>query len=115
MNARFDPRGRYYVAAADATPAQMCMGGSYRDVWQAQAAANNWNSQHPDCPVVVFRAKTAQSDIAGTAPDLAGLARLKAAAPMKPNKAQEPCDIGLFSDSSSQLDLVTLANQARKS
>lgn len=33
----------------------------------------------------------------------------------KPKKPQEPCDLGMFSDSSSQLDLVTLANTARKS
>jgi hypothetical protein len=56
-----------------------------------------------------------QTCMPGTGADLAGLAKRIAAAPIKPNKAQEPCDIGLFSDSSSQLDLVTLANQARKS
>ncbi len=56
----------------------------------------------------------AQTSMPGTGPDLAGLARLKAAAPMKPKKPQAVCDFGLFSDEASQLDLVSLANQARK-
>jgi hypothetical protein len=56
-----------------------------------------------------------QFSIPGTGPDLGGALQRAADAPIKPSKAQEPCDIGLFSDSSSQLDLVTLANQARKS
>lgn len=42
-----------------------------------------------------------------TAPDVAGLLRLKAAAPIKPAKPQKPCDVGLFSDDADQLDLVS--------
>ena len=37
----------------------------------------------------------------------------KADAPLRPAKPQEACDVGLFSDQASQLDLVTLANTAR--
>jgi hypothetical protein len=33
----------------------------------------------------------------------------KAAAPLKPAKPQEPCDVGLFSDDANQTDLVALA------
>lgn len=55
-----------------------------------------------------------QSAVPGTGADYAGLARQKAAAPLKPSKDQQPCDLGLFSDSNRQLDLVTLANTARK-
>jgi hypothetical protein len=43
----------------------------------------------------------------GTAADLAGLLRLKAAAPIKPAKPQKPCDVGLFSDDADQIDLVS--------
>lgn len=49
-----------------------------------------------------------QFEIAGAGHDLAGLARKRAAEPIKPSKPQEPCDIGLFSDESSQLDLVEM-------
>jgi hypothetical protein len=42
-----------------------------------------------------------------TAPDVAGLLRLKASAPIKPRKPQIPCDVGLFSDDADQLDLVS--------
>ena len=37
------------------------------------------------------------------------LAKRQAAAPLKPNKPQEPCDVGLFSDDARQLDLITQA------
>lgn len=33
------------------------------------------------------------------------LAKLKSAAPLKPQTAQKPCDIGLFSDTAKQIDL----------
>lgn len=56
-----------------------------------------------------------QFSIPGTAPDVAGAVQRAADAPLKPAKPQEPCDLGLFSDSPRQLDLVTLANTARKS
>lgn len=42
-----------------------------------------------------------------TAPNIAGLLRQKAAAPIKPTKPQKDCDIGLFSDDADQLDLVS--------
>ena len=41
------------------------------------------------------------------APDVGGLLKLKAAAPMRPRKDQKPCDVGLFSDDADQLDLVS--------
>lgn len=37
-----------------------------------------------------------------TAPDIGGLLRLKAAAPIKPVKPQKACDDGLFSDTANQ-------------
>lgn len=40
--------------------------------------------------------------------DVSGLLRQKAAAPIKPRKPQEPCDIGLFSDEADQLDLCEM-------
>jgi hypothetical protein len=43
-----------------------------------------------------------------TGPDIAGLLRLKAAAPIKPAKPQRPCDHGLFSDEADQLDLCEM-------
>jgi hypothetical protein len=49
-----------------------------------------------------------QSSIPGTAADIRGLLRQKAAAPIKPRKAQQPLDIGLFSDDAAQLDLVEM-------
>ena len=48
-----------------------------------------------------------QAEMPGTAPDVGGLLRLKAAAPIKPGKPQQPCDHGLFSDEADQLDLVS--------
>jgi hypothetical protein len=41
-------------------------------------------------------------------PDVVGLLRRKAAAPIKPRKPQAPCDIGLFSDDADQMDLVEM-------
>lgn len=49
-----------------------------------------------------------QGALPQTGPDLAGLARQLAAAPLRPRKAQAPCDHGLFSDDADQLDLVSL-------
>jgi hypothetical protein len=49
-----------------------------------------------------------QMAMPGTAPDVAGLLRQKAAAPIKPAKPQKPCDIGLFSDEADQIDLVEM-------
>jgi hypothetical protein len=46
-------------------------------------------------------------EMPGCGPDVAGLLRLKAAAPIKPRKPQVACDIGLFSDEADQLDLVS--------
>ena len=40
------------------------------------------------------------------AQDQAALAKIKAAAPIKPAKPQEPLDFGLFSDDSLQSDLI---------
>lgn len=41
-------------------------------------------------------------------PDVRGLLRQKAAAPIKPAKPQKPCDVGLFSDEADQLDLCEM-------
>ena len=40
--------------------------------------------------------------------DLAELAQRKADSPLKPSKSQLPADHGLFSDESSQLDLIEM-------
>lgn len=53
--------------------------------------------------------ETKQTSMAGTAPDIGGLLRMKSAAPIKPKKAQKACDHGLFSDQAAQLDLVQSA------
>jgi hypothetical protein len=45
------------------------------------------------------------------AKDQAELARRQAAAPLKPPAPQRPCDVGLFSDESQQLDLVDMARR----
>lgn len=47
----------------------------------------------------------AQTAIPGTAADVGGLLRKKAAAPIKPAKAQQACYHGLFSDEAKQQDL----------
>ena len=49
-----------------------------------------------------------QAAMPGMSPDVGGLLRQKAAAPIKPRKPQVPCDIGLFSDDADQLDLVEM-------
>jgi hypothetical protein len=36
------------------------------------------------------------------------LARRRANAPLRPNKAQQPCNVGLFSEDADQLDLVEM-------
>jgi hypothetical protein len=49
-----------------------------------------------------------QTSLPGTAADVGGLLRQKAAAPIKPRKPQVPCDHGLFSDEADQLDLCEM-------
>lgn len=49
-----------------------------------------------------------QTELPGAGPDLGGMLRQKAAAPIKPAKPQQPCDVGLFSDEADQLDLVEM-------
>jgi hypothetical protein len=46
--------------------------------------------------------RSSQIEIAGTAPNVGGLLKIKAAAPLKPSKPQAACDAGLFSDQSKQ-------------
>lgn len=46
-----------------------------------------------------------QLELPKTEERLADLARLKAAAPLRPVKPQIPCDHGLFSDEALQIDL----------
>jgi hypothetical protein len=36
-----------------------------------------------------------------------------AAKPLRPAQPQEPCDVGLFSDDSKQVDLIDLVRQSR--
>jgi hypothetical protein len=53
-----------------------------------------------------------QTTIPGTAPiTQRELAERRARNPLRPNVAQKPCDVGLFSDESAQLDLVDLARR----
>jgi hypothetical protein len=59
------------------------------------------------------RSDKRQTSLPSTGPDLAGLARLKAAAPLKPRKPQETCDIGLFSDDARQIDLIDLTRRQK--
>jgi hypothetical protein len=55
---------------------------------------------------------TTQTTIPGTEPATQrALAERRAALPLKPKADQRPCDIGLFSDESAQLDLVDLARK----
>jgi hypothetical protein len=44
-------------------------------------------------------------------PQAKSFAQVAAEKPMKPAKAQEACDIGLFSDDAAQLDLVDVASK----
>jgi hypothetical protein len=46
-----------------------------------------------------------QSDLPGTAGSNADLLKRKAAAPLRPARAQLACDAGLFGDEKNQLDL----------
>jgi len=47
-----------------------------------------------------------QLELPDTAERAANLARIKAAAPLRPVAPQEPCDLGLFSDKNLQSDLL---------
>lgn len=49
-----------------------------------------------------------QLDMPQTEERLAELAKAKAAAPMRPDKPQKPCDVGLFSDEADQMDLIEM-------
>lgn len=49
-----------------------------------------------------------QLELPQTEERAADLAQRQAAAPMLPDKAQKPCDIGLFSDAAAQTDLVDM-------
>lgn len=49
-----------------------------------------------------------QASVAGTGPDMAGMLRKRASAPLKPRKPQAPCDVGLFSDEAEQLDMCEM-------
>lgn len=55
-----------------------------------------------------YRFEGAQIAMQQLEQDIAGLLRIKAAAPIKPRKPQSACDIGLFSDEADQLDLVEM-------
>lgn len=44
--------------------------------------------------------------------DQAEIARRRAAAPLKPAKPQQACDVGLFSDVATQTDLVDLVRKS---
>lgn len=56
-----------------------------------------------------------QFSLPGTEPDEAGALQRKAEAPLKPALVQEPCDVGMFSDASAQVDLSDLIDQHWKS
>jgi hypothetical protein len=49
-----------------------------------------------------------QLELSGTSQDPAGLAQIKANAPLRPSKPQKACDEGLFSDDARQSDLIGL-------
>ena len=49
-----------------------------------------------------------QIDIPGTSVEAKGQIRLRAATPLRPNKPQLPCDLGLFSDDADQMDLIEM-------
>lgn len=63
---------------------------------------------HPDSPMGRAILRKPLSHFQGTGPDIKGVLRLKAAAPIMAPKPQKPCDIGLFSDEADQLDLVEM-------
>jgi hypothetical protein len=56
--------------------------------------------------------RQAQVELFGCEPDLAGTLQRKADASLKPAVPQEPCDVGLFSDESKQVDLVDMLRKA---
>jgi hypothetical protein len=70
-----------------------------RQAWVDQAKAQGLAVLTMNAP--------AQAALPCTGPDVRGLLRQKAAAPIKPRKPQVACDIGLFSDEADQLDLVS--------
>lgn len=47
------PPPRHFVAAPDATDAQMMMDGGYSSKEKASSVAAVWNNSHPSCPVIV--------------------------------------------------------------
>jgi hypothetical protein len=49
-----------------------------------------------------------QADLPQTEADHAGLAKQRASEPLRPNKPQAACDVGLFSDDARQIDLEDL-------
>lgn len=49
-----------------------------------------------------------QMELPQTEERAADLAKRKAAAPITPRKPQLPCDVGLFSDEASQIDLIEM-------
>lgn len=49
-----------------------------------------------------------QLDLPQTDPRPADQARRHAAAPLRPSVPQKPCDMGLFSDEATQIDLVEM-------
>jgi hypothetical protein len=52
-----------------------------------------------------------QLELRGTGEDLAGLAQIKANAPLRPSKPQQACDDGLFGDDARQSDLIQLTKE----
>lgn len=51
-----------------------------------------------------------QRELPGTGKDIRGSLQRKANAPLKPSVAQQPCDLGIFSDSRNQVDMLDLLN-----
>jgi hypothetical protein len=49
-----------------------------------------------------------QLELSGTSPSVREVLAKRAAAPLRPGKAQAACDVGLFGDDASQLDLVEM-------
>ena len=56
--------------------------------------------------------RQAQVELFGCEPDLSGALQRRADALLKASKPQEPCDVGLFSDESKQVDLVDMLRKA---
>jgi hypothetical protein len=70
----------------------------YPQAWYCTTCHTRMNSLV--CPSCVFKSETA--------PDPAGLAKQRAREPLRPNKPQAACDVGLFSDDARQIDLEDL-------